>query len=497
MITLSNADITAAGGVLAALSDKSVEYMQGALAKNYKTPSPQVLDNLERVIVHTDPHLDEYLAELLFRACLPPEKWRCDLVEQSIFSATNDLGCKHLWPSAAVLGVGSTFGGGAQPLFLFDEHVSGQTKVAASCSQIVADKMLMNVPSSLAELLREVNIIDEFGGGHPQNLNNLIKTMHDVRFWFGQDEYDGTQIRDGLSPQWKRAVVDACLVAIVFCLENGLDLKGNPDAKRASLAASLENYIAHSPHASHPGFADAVQRMRSIFSDQKMVFQKALLQDRKGPIKDSTGNAVPQLLLLSRICFACEHCWGPHLRDVIATHFWEGELQNHLHFASVETAFEAVVKGQKIRVVTPVGSITHNVLRELDIMAPDYRGGPLKPRRAKVWVVTMTPAAGVSRGHQAISHYMNENNYGCGLVLMKNSALGTSALFKGSAIPEQKWQKLVNVIKTKENDCWHVIHNTGGSIAPFIVNGNKAHQYVPRSSLDSTTLVELAKRTLY
>ncbi len=178
-----------------------------------------------------------------------------------------------------------------------------------------------------------------------------------------------------------RAVVDACLVAIVFCLENGLDLKGNPDAKRASLAASLENYIAHSPHASHPGFADAVQRMRSILSDQKMVFRKHCFKIGRSRF-GLDGRCGAQLLLLSPIYLACEHCWGPHLRDVIATHFWEGELQNHLHFASVETAFEAVVKGQKIRVVTPVGSITHNVLRELDIMAPDYRGGPLKPHRA-------------------------------------------------------------------------------------------------------------------
>ena len=30
------------------------------------------LDSLHRLIVHTDPHLDEYFAELVYRACLPP-----------------------------------------------------------------------------------------------------------------------------------------------------------------------------------------------------------------------------------------------------------------------------------------------------------------------------------------------------------------------------------------------------------------------------------------
>jgi hypothetical protein len=497
MITLSNSDIRAAGGVLAALADKSAEYMQKILAGSIRPLSPQAIASLDRIIVHVDPHLDEYFAELLFRACLPPEKWRCDLIEQAVFSETDDLGCKHLWPSAAVLGVGSNYAGGTRPLFLFDEHVSGQSKVADSCSQIVAEQMLSAIPNSLLELLREVNVIDEYGGGHPQNLNNLIKTMHEVRFWFGQSVDDGTQIRDGLSPEWKRAVIDACLVAVVYCFENGIDLKLDPDRKRDALVASLENYIKNSPHVAHPRFQASVQRMRSIFNDQAMVFKNAVLQDRKGPIRDSGGNVIPQLLLISRICFACEHCWGPQLRDVIATHFWEGELQNHLHFAAVEEAIDAAIKDQKIRVVTPAGTITHNVLKEMEVMVADHRGGPKKPRRTKLWIMTMTPAAGVSRASQALQHYLNEHNYGCGLVLMKNATLGTSALFKGSSLPDAKWQKLVKLITSKEAECWHVIHQSTGTIAPFIVNGNKTHQYVPRSALDSATLVELAKRTLY
>jgi hypothetical protein len=490
MITLSETDIADAGGFLAALSDKSVEYMQGVLGRSFTPPSRQAADHLERIIVHTDPHLDEYFAELLFRACLPREKWQCELVEQSIFSETDDLGAKHLWPSAAVLGVGSTFGGGVQPLFLFDEHVSGQSKVAASCSQIVADKMLSAVPASIAAVLEEVNIIDEFGGGHPQNLNNLIKSMHEIRFLFGASADDGSPIRDNLTPQWKRAVIDACLVAVIFCRENRIDLIADPNAKRDSLIASLENYITHSPHTSEPRFADAVNRMRSIFGDQQRTFQQAIL-------RPPSGKSLPQLLVISRICFACENCWGEPIRDIIATHFWEGELQNHLHFYAVEDAVKAAIRSQRIKVSTSVGTITHNILREMEIMAPDYRGGPLKKRRVNVLVVTMTPAAGVSRVHQAIQNYLNENNHGCGFILLKNAALGTSALFKGSHIPEEKWQKLVNVITSREGDCWHVIERSDGKIAPFILNGNKTHQYVPRTGLDDKALVELVRRTVF
>jgi hypothetical protein len=491
MLKITESDIRAAGGFLAALADKSVQYIHEILRGAVLPLTSEVINHLERIIVHTDPHLDEYVAELLFRACLPREKWDCELVEQSIFSEDDDLGSQHLWPSAAVLGVGSTSGGGVQPLFLFDEHVSGQTKVAASCTQIVTEKMLASVPNSIVDLLREVNIIDEFGGGHPQNLNNLIKSMHEVRFVFGDSDGEEPQtIRDNLSPQWKRAVIDACIVAVIYCLQNKIDLYSDSESKRDALIASLENYIEHSPHSSDLRFGDAVNRMRSIFGDQRTTFQQALLRDH-------SGRSFPQLLLLSRICFASEYCWGPQIRDIIATHFWEGELQNHLHFYAVEEAVDMAVKGQKIKVSTPVGSITHNVLREMEIMAPDGRKGPLRRQRANVWVLTMTPAAGVARAHQAMQNYLNDNNYGCGFILLKNSALGTSALFKGSHIPEEKWQKLVNIITSKERDCWHVIHRSDGKIAPFILNGNKTHQYVPRTALNDKALVELIKRHLY
>jgi hypothetical protein len=109
----------------------------------------------------------------------------------------------------------------------------------------------------------------------------------------------------------------------------------------------------------------------------------------------------------------------------------------------------------------------------------------------------MSAAPGVTRVHQAIQNYLSDNNYGCGFVLVRNPTLGTSALFKGANIPEEKWEKLVHLIKGKEDECWHVIERSDGTIAPFILNGNKTHQYVPRSALDDKALVALVKRTMY
>jgi len=513
MITITQADVSASGGVLSALADKSCERVRAVLKSASREQPQEVLDSLERIIVHTEPHLDEYFAELLFRSCLPPEKQRCEFIEQSVFSATNDLGCQHLWPSAAVLGIGSAAAGGVMPLFLFDEHVSGQSKIAASCSQIVADKMLTSIPAALSKLLREVNAIDEFGSGHPQNLNNLIKTLHEARFSFGKDAKDNIELRDNLNAEWKRAIVVACLAAVIACLDEGVDLIADSRAKRASLESSLENYIGHSIHSGHPRFQDAAQRMRSVFGDQSRVFEEAVLRDRRGPLKDAAGQPIPQLLVLSRVCFACEKCWGAKLRDVIATHFWEQEFQKQLNFYAVEDAIASLFAHGKARSVTSVGVFTRTVLPEITV---DIRsGGPQsQPQRKKrpVWVVTVAPAAGVFKPNQAIANFINKKNDGCGVILVRDTTLGTSALMKCSAVPPAQWERLVSKIISKEGEsnppltgdrdsdpggCWHVTYDSSGGIAPFILNGNKSHQYVPRSGIDATALCELVRRTFY
>lgn len=507
MNEITQSEISNAGGVLAALADKSTEAVRRILTPHFARPDPALVDRLQRIIVHTDPHLDEYFAELIFRACLPQEKWQCEFLEQAIFSATNDLGCQHLWPSAAVFGIGSTAAAGIMPIFLFDEHVAGQAKIAASCSQIVADKMLASVPTSVATVLREVNTIDEFGGGHPQNLGNLIKTLHEVRFWFGKDASDDSDYRDQLSPEWKRAIVDACLAAVLVCLHEGVDLDSDPAGKRASLSSSLENYVAHSIHVDQPRFNEAVQRMQSVFGDQARVFKDALLRDRTGPLKDASNAAIPQLLLFSKICFAVEYCWGERWRDLIATHFWEGELQKQLNFYAVESAISGLFADGKMRAVTPVGVFTRTVLPEIqvEILSKGPRTQTVK-KKCRVWVIGIMPAPGVLQAVAAATNYLNRNNDGCGLILLRNTAGGTSALFKGSSLPSDRWRVLVDEIVSKEGKadpssvpmgCWHVIYDSQGGMAPFVLNGNKAHQYVPRSGLDANVLSELVRRTFY
>lgn len=509
MLTISQTETQKAGGLLAALTDKSGEYIRSLLPPNAIAGFGGKETDLERIIVHTSPHLDEYFAELMFRLCLPLEKRSCDFREQSIFSKNNDLTCQHLWPTAAVLGIGGTVSGGVRPLFLFDEHVVDEemgksARTAASCSQLVVQKLISQLPASVESLLREVNAIDEYANAHEQSLANLIKPLHEVRFAFKLDPTSDSFISDMLTPEWKRAIVDASIAAIIYCLQENIDLVGNPDGKKKSLEESFDNYVQNSAHRTHPDFADALQFIRSTYGDQTKVFSEAVLrknEDRNGkivkvPILDTAGNEIPQLFLLSRVIFACECCWGENLRDVIATHFWEVAMQGQLNFILVRRAVAEMFNKNVKRLVSPVGFLCREILPPMNV------GGG---QRCPVWVVSIAPDSSVFLANKGIMNFINgENNIpnnrgtpkGCGLVLVQDRSRGTSALFKCSGIPEHKWEMLVELIQSRERECWHVIRNPGG-IAPFILNGNKTHQHVPRTGLDITTLTGLVRHTFY
>ena len=122
MINMTPRYIEEAGGVLRAISLKSAEVVREVLGEeNIKPMNKAKLDHLDRILVHTSPHLDEYLAVLLFRACLPPQKLReVQLEEFTLNSISNDRLAIATWRNAAVFGIGGTHKGGANPLFLFD-----------------------------------------------------------------------------------------------------------------------------------------------------------------------------------------------------------------------------------------------------------------------------------------------------------------------------------------------------------------------------------------
>jgi hypothetical protein len=128
-------------------------------------------------------------------------------------------------------------------------------------------------------------------------------------------------------------------------LENGVDLIGDPRAKKDALQRSLEHYAKHSLHRGHPKFDEALHQIGSDYGNQKGTFDQALLRGAQSKlIVDSSGTAVPQLLLLSRVCFASLACWGPAITNAVMMHVWETELQRQINFLTARDELESALQ---------------------------------------------------------------------------------------------------------------------------------------------------------
>lgn len=503
MINITKTDIDDYGGLLAALSYKSVDYIKSIISVS--KPFGKIEKSLVRNIVHTNPHLDEYFAELMFRSSLSRNKKNIEFIEQSIFSKENDLGCKQLWPQASVFGIGRDVSPDVAPLFLFDEHiVSG--KMASSCSELVIKYLEYNnevtISDSLKKILNEINIIDEYGNAHPQHLGNIIKTIHEVKFLFSKGQSKKDDVRDFLSCIWKKALINACIVAVIYCLENNIDLISDPASKKDYLQKSLNEYVDRSLHRSHPNFEDARQKIASNYGNQQGVFDEAVLRKAgKELITDNTGNSIPQLLILSRICFACYNCWGEKITHMIMPHFWETEFQNQINFETLYKEMDKIFANNKsVDQMTQLGIIRREILFDitLDIKKEIFDQHTHQKRdiwkKSHLWVINIRPNGNVFNAHKAALNYINKNNNGLGIVLTEDTYIGSKTLFRGKSVPVENWKKIISLIKSIEPECWYDPSRDPNQPAQFIINGGKARQYVLLSGMDISALCMLTQR---
>ena len=104
MLKIQKSDSERCGGILSALSDNSAEYLWDQISRH--TCHKQQLDSPPgRTVLHKDPHLDDYLGELLFRAAMPSDSRPLDFLEMAIY-AENDSNARMFWKESAVFGMG-------------------------------------------------------------------------------------------------------------------------------------------------------------------------------------------------------------------------------------------------------------------------------------------------------------------------------------------------------------------------------------------------------
>jgi len=502
MMQITSTDIKNSGGLLSAISMKSVEYLRSLLPVNQKLVG--ISKTIERHIVHTDPHLDEYFSELLMRAAIQRNSNEIEFKEETIFSDTDDFLAQELWVNGIVFGIGGTIAPGVKPLLIFDEHVKGKGRISLSCCEMVAKYItngdLSKIPSSIEKVINEVNCIDAYGKGDAQHLSKILKNVHEVRFLFEKGATPKEDVRDNLTEVWKRTLVDGILVAVIYCLQNSIDLLNNPDEKKDSLMRSLKAYISVSLHKDEKFFAESYQWISGVYGDQKKAFERAYLKDPTDKfIPDSNGNKVPQYLLLSRICFALHQCWDSGIATFIMNHLWETEIMKQINFSAVKAEIsDLLVRNRSVDKSTKIGYISKRTLKSIDIRKETIdrqtRQKIIVNTKAPLWVIYAKPYADYFQTQKVITNIINENNDGCGLVIIENTVIGTKLLSRGSSIFNNNWRALTKQVMSFEPEKWYDPTLDPAKPTFFIINGNKSHQYILKSGLDLESLCSLSEK---
>ncbi len=429
------------------------------------------------MIIHEASHLDEFAADLLLMASVPERVLEIEFVEQALESREYDLVSQHIWPSSAVIGMGATIAG-AQARIMFDEHLPDGGRTHPSALSMTCQTLYGDLPHSVKWLIREVNAIDQYGGAHQQHLGNIIKNLHLVRYAIGVPG-SSKVVAEYLSSAWKRGIIHAALTAVIYCLESRIDLIGDPEEKSAAAQRSFERYCASTPNQGRDRFATAKAKLIEFYEDQSKVFADAILHDKKKPIVDQRGKAIPQLLVLSRLLFAIEQCWGEYYAAVVGLHLWEVELQKQLYFEESRRVLKPVLEERTEFVSSSIGTIRCAYLK-------------LESFKRQLWLIELAPHPGNFAVDDACKYLVNQMNDGFGLILVNNEGLGTKALFKTKNVPDGWWDSLRKEILGREPECWYK-QDVRGGVTPYLLNGNAAHRYMPRSALDLESLSALVR----
>ena len=216
IIYLSDEYMVQSGGLFRAISRKSTELLRRDLKNfNIKQFSPDCCKKWKYILMHCQPHVDEYLSSFFLRACLPASMDKFMVGETILFSKDHDIEAQRIWPEAAVLGVGNTINGGANALLLFDEHAVNQDSAEEGSLIMLMKHYLLGsqrLPKPFYDMVREINYIDQYGTSHPKSLAVYTKYIQAARL--------PTANLEEMPPEWKCALMDAVFAAYYYAIRN-------------------------------------------------------------------------------------------------------------------------------------------------------------------------------------------------------------------------------------------------------------------------------------
>jgi hypothetical protein len=480
MLRISRENVQCLGGILPALSEASAEFVSSMLvprSDDGAIPAP------EKLILHKEPHLDEYAAAFFYRCAQDRSLRSVPFVERSLHW-DHDNTAELEWPRSAVFGIGVGRSIASRAGELFDEHLPEGGRKEDSCTDIVFDRKLEAWDEAIDRLKSEISKIDTSGGAHALHLANILKSIHVTPFGFGKGS-TGTMSSGKIVAAWKRAIVESLLAAILYCEKNAIAFS-KKDVAKPCIDIIFERL------KSLAIFNENVQCLQTLQNLRKNCEPGWFEANAKVEID---GAQRPQILVLPSLIAAAFYAWGEEICVFLISHLIEAVVKSNLVY---QTGLSLVREcwdnpkfpkqiskgGISLRIVTTRGARASGVQKANPWDRNFNRNFTPKPILISIIHCKYTDAN--PQPHKGLMAFVTQDLHGTGLLLLEHVKDSRKAIFKGAAITKEQWMALVSRLQSFEPGLWYLVNEN----ASFLLNGNAAHP-IPMSSVDARGLARL------
>jgi hypothetical protein len=394
-----------------------------------------LLAPVPRIVTRKNPSLDNYFAELLLRSCYEAVDYLPPYEEHVLYGSPDELPSRlNAGLSGAILiGIG---GRSRNPDFVkaYDEHAYHGTRNSASVSQIVFAEHLDRYGTrpgvnSTSLLLNEINRIDSGGGASYDHLYNILKSLNYAEF------IQPGFVVEALDPQWKRAVIGACLSSI--CVAISLFKQYDLEEATRDLSREWDGYVARLERRVRCGFPGKINAT-SLAEVRRSILQP----------KEPQTDGLPDYLTLKRILFAFRHSWHPSVCEYLLEFLFEAMRQSQQSFQDIRDSFLPI--------------------RRID---------------GKHFFVYYRQRPEDRIPHRGLLARLNSERMK-GILMVFNPAHKVTAVFCSRHLPKKIWRRFVDsLLKIEGDSVWYVPRTNDDDYASFALNGTESFRGTPRSSL--------------
>jgi len=480
MLKISSDQVKASGGFLAALAEESAAFAAQLIESR---PSTDNADRPAKIIVHKEPHLDEYFAAFFFRCTQSSEDRSIPFVERGLHWDV-DRTAEAEWPYSAVFGFGAGRAVSDSALYHFDEHLPEGGRKEDSCTDIVFNECLANWAECVDVIRDEVSAIDTSGGAHSLHLHNLLKSVHLTQFFHGHS-HAGKPLSGKIVAHWKRAIVEALLTSILYCDINGIDYTSKKQSV-PYIEYILSELSEAEPFVGNPALKRQLEDLSGKLNPGYF----------KSNVKISiNGKEKPQLLVLPSLIAASYHAWGPEICQFLISHLVEAQARSNSVYNKTLDLARKCWSEEKFPKEAAEGTLSLRMVtcfetRALGVQRANHwdknYNKRFRPKPILISIIHCRYTDATPQPHKGLQRFLSEDLHGVGLLLLEHVKEGRKAIFKGNAIKKEQWLAIVRRLQLEEPQLWYLVNEN----ASFILNGNAAHP-IPMSKLSARSLAKL------